>query len=96
MSDVQIFYASLNSAASAVDTATTDLLTVNAEVTGEDTGVENPEYRVALRLEMHRRLNALHDAAMNRIESGSGLGAALHAIVTRYSDLDVELNGQES
>ncbi|GAB3618690.1 hypothetical protein GCM10027416_32470 [Okibacterium endophyticum] len=95
MSDVQVFYAALNGASSALQTATTNLLTEAANVIGEDTGIENPGQRVSLRLEMHRRMTALHDAAYNRIETASALSSTITAIADRYSDLDLELTGQE-
>ncbi|MEU4017168.1 MULTISPECIES: hypothetical protein [unclassified Microbacterium] len=93
MSDVEIFYAELNGASSALTTATTQLLTEAASVQGEDTGVDNPAQRVGLRLEMHRRLTALHDRAYDRIESGDALAADIAAIAAKYSELDVELTG---
>ncbi|WP_226534227.1 hypothetical protein [Microbacterium paraoxydans] len=93
MSDVEIFYAALNDAASGLTSATTELLTQAANLQGEDTGVENPAQRAGLRLEMHRRLSALHDAAYDRIETAGALSAAISAIANKYSQLDVELTG---
>ncbi|WEK61974.1 MAG: hypothetical protein P0Y60_04230 [Candidatus Microbacterium colombiense] len=93
MSDVEIFYAELNAASSSLTTATSALLMEAANVQGEDTGVENPAQRAGLRLELHRRLTALHDVAYDRIESGDSLAAAITAIATKYSELDVELTG---
>ncbi|WP_334149211.1 hypothetical protein [Microbacterium sp.] len=93
MSDVEIFYAELNDASSALTTATYEVLLEAANVYGEDTGVENPAQRAGLRLEMHRRLTALHDAAYDRIEAGDALAAAISAIANEYTDLDAELSG---
>lgn len=93
MPDVEIFYAELNDAASSLTDATSEVLMETANLQGEETGVENPAQRAGLRLEMHRRLTALHDRAFDRIESGETLAAAITAIATKYSDLDVELTG---
>lgn len=93
MSDVEIFYAELNDAASGLTSATSEVLTQAANLQGEETGVENPAHRSALRLEMHRRLTALHDRAYDRIESTGSLAAAISAIASKYSDLDAELTG---
>jgi len=95
MDDVQIFYNELYSASSTLQTAATNLMMENASVSGEDTGIENPAYRTSLRLEMHRRLTALHDSVIVRVEEGSRAGASLTQIANRYTDLDVELTGQE-
>lgn len=95
MDDVQIFYSELESASSSIETAVQNLVTENGSVSGEDTGIENPAYRTALRLEMNRRLNALHDRVLLRAEHGSGIGALLRQIASLYADLDVELTGQE-
>lgn len=95
MGDVEVFYGELNAAADSLTTMTTNLLTEAANVTGEDTGIENPAQRTGLRLEMHRRLTALHDAAYNRIEAASALASVVTGIANRYSDLDVELTGRE-
>ncbi len=95
MDDVQIFYSELESASSAIETAVQNLVTENGNVSGEDTGIENPAYRTALRLEMNRRLNALHDRVMLRTETASGIGALLTQIAGRYTDLELELTGQE-
>ncbi|PQZ49781.1 hypothetical protein CQ040_14760 [Microbacterium sp. MYb54] len=91
--DVEIFYAELNDAASALTNATYEVLTEAANLQGEETGVENPAQRSGLRLEMHRRLTALHDSAYDRVESGDSLAAAISAIASKYSELDVELTG---
>lgn len=93
MPDVEIFYAELNDAASSLTDATSEVLTEAANLQGEETGVENPAQRSGLRLEMHRRLTALHDSAYDRIESGNSLAAAISAIASKYSELDVELTG---
>ncbi|GGM39433.1 hypothetical protein [Microbacterium saperdae] len=93
MSDVEIFYAELNDASSALTTATYEVLMEAANVIGEDTGVENPAQRAGLRLEMHRRLTALHDAAYDRNEAGDALAAAISAIANKYTELDAELTG---
>ncbi len=93
MSDVEIFYAELNDASSALTTATYEVLMEAANLIGEDTGVENPAQRAALRLEMHRRLTALHDAAYDRNEAGDALAAAISAIANKYTELDAELTG---
>lgn len=95
MSDVEIFYAELNDAARSLTTATSEVLTPAAGLQGDDTGVENPAHRSALRLEMHRRLTALHDRVYDRVESGDDLAAAISAIASKYSDLDVELTGRD-
>lgn len=95
MGDVEIFYAELNSASNAINTALTDLVTEAGDLYGDDTGIENPAQRTALRLEMHRRLTALHDSAVNRVEAASALSASITAIADRYSELDTELTGRE-
>lgn len=95
MEDVQIFYGELTSASSSLDSATSDLIYEAASVSGEDTGVENPAHRTALRLEMHTRLTALHDRAYERYDAGSAVSSAIRQISNRYSELDVELTGQE-
>ncbi|MGA7147730.1 MAG: hypothetical protein WBX17_04470 [Microbacterium sp.] len=95
MDDVQVFYSELQSASSSLQTATTELLMENANLFGEDTGVENPAGRASLRLEFHRRLTALHDLGLQLVEDASSVSASLTAIADRYSDLDVELTGQE-
>jgi hypothetical protein len=95
MSDVEIYYHALTSAADAIQTRVSSAVMDNAEIQGDDTGVENPAHRVALRLELNRRLTALQQAVLDRTGAASEVGALLTAIATRYSDLDVELTGQE-
>lgn len=95
MDDVQVFYNELYAASSTLQTAATALVMENASVTGEDTGIENPAYRAALRLEMHRRVSALHERVTLRVDEGSEAGALLTRIADRYTDLDLELTGQE-
>lgn len=93
MSDVEIFYAELNNASGVLTTATYEVLMEAANVVGEETGVENPAQRAGLRLELHRRLSALHDTAYDRIATAGALSAAISAIANKYSQLDVELTG---
>ncbi|CAH0215514.1 hypothetical protein SRABI76_02376 [Microbacterium oxydans] len=93
MSDVEIFYAELNDASSALTSATYEVLMEAASLVGEDTGVENPAQRSGLRLELHRRLTALHDAAYDRIEAGDALASSISDIASEYTGLDAELSG---
>ncbi|KAA9084974.1 hypothetical protein [Microbacterium radiodurans] len=95
MSDVEIYYHALTSAADAIQMRVSDAIMDNADIQGDDTGVENPAHRVALRLEMNRRLSGLHRAVLDRTTAASEVAASLSAIATRYSDLDVELTGTE-
>lgn len=95
MDDVEVFYAELRSASATLQTSVTDLLTENADVFGEDTGIENPAMRAGLRLEMHRRLTQLHDRVSARVENGSDVARGLTVIADRYTDLDIELTGRE-
>ncbi|MDF2580258.1 MAG: hypothetical protein K0S49_1837 [Microbacterium sp.] len=95
MSDVEIYYHALTSAADAIQTRVSSAVVDNADIQGDDTGVENPAHRVALRLEMNRRLSSLNRAVLDRTTAASEVAALLTAIATRYSDLDVELTGQE-
>lgn len=97
MSDeVQVFYAELNAASSALSSATTELLTEAANIVGDDTGVENPAQRAGLRLEFHRRMTALHDAAYNRIEAADDVAVSISDIANKYTELDAELTGGEN
>lgn len=95
MSDVQLFYAELTSGASILQTAAAELLAENANISGDDVGIENPSQRAGLRLEFHRRLSALKTASGSRAEEGYAVASALTAISNRYSELDVELTGSE-
>ncbi|MDD7962058.1 hypothetical protein [Microbacterium thalli] len=94
MSDVEIYYHALTSAADAIQTRVSSAVMDNADIQGDDTGVENPAHRVALRLEINRRLTGLHQAVLDRTGAASGIGASLSEIAARYSDLDVELTGR--
>lgn len=95
MDDVAIFSQELYAASASLHTATSELLTENANVVGEDTGIENPGYRASLRLEMHRRLSGLHDRVLLRSDEAARLASSVSSIADRYSDLDIELTGQE-
>ncbi|QLD11339.1 hypothetical protein [Microbacterium oleivorans] len=94
MSDVEIFYHALTSAAEAVQTRSSDVVLDNADIQGDDTGVGNPAHRATLRLEMHRRLSALHAAVLDRSGDASAVAASLSGIASRYGDLDRELTGR--
>ncbi|WP_194421447.1 hypothetical protein [Microbacterium abyssi] len=96
MGDVDIFRAELNGASSALSVAMTELLTQAAELQTEDVGIENPASRVALRLEMHRRLTALRAASSARIEGASQLAAAAQGIADRFHELEDELTGRRT
>lgn len=93
--EVAVFYEQLHAASASLQSAGNDLLMQNAALVAEDTGIENPAYRTSLRLEMHRRLTALHDAALVRSDDAAGLASRVTSIADRYTDLDVELTGQE-
>ena len=95
MGDVEVFYGELTAATSSLDSATSNLVTTAADLHGDDTGVDDPAHRTALRLEMHRRLAALHDRAYDKIEAGSDVSSTIQQIANSYSDLDVELTGQD-
>ncbi|MEH3089541.1 MAG: hypothetical protein PGN24_08105 [Microbacterium arborescens] len=96
MADVEIFYHALTSAAEQIQTRATDAVTDNADIQGEDVGIENPAQRPGLRLEMYRRLQALHTAVLARTTDASAVAATLSTIASRYADLDVELTGQDT
>lgn len=95
MADVEIYYHALTSAADAIQSRVSEVILDNADIQGDETGVENPAQRPSLRLEVHRRVTALYGAVLERSTAASEVGASITAIATRYSDLDVELTGQE-
>lgn len=95
MDEVAIFYQELYAASASLQTANNELVAQNASLVGEDTGIENPHYRVSLRLEMHRRLSTLHDRVLLRSDEAARLASSVSSIADRYSDLDIELTGQE-
>ncbi|MEV7633122.1 hypothetical protein AB0N64_12005 [Microbacterium sp. NPDC089318] len=96
MSDVEIFYAELQTASSTVDTAIAGVLLESADLGAEDSGIGNPASRTALRLALHRHLSGLGDAVRARVDSGSQVSASARRIADRYTDLDIELTGQRS
>lgn len=96
MSDVEIFRAELTGASSMVSTAVHELLTDSADLDAEDLGIQNPALRTLLRLEMNRRLRALRSAVSAHVEAGGELAASAQRVADRYTDLDVELTGEES
>lgn len=96
MGDVEIFYAELSSASGTVSTAVGDLILGAGDLTGDDTGIDNPASRPLLRLEMHRHLSALCSAVRARTEAASALAASTQRIADRYTDLDVELTGRNA
>ncbi len=67
-----------------------------ADLQSEDAGVENPDSRATLRLELHRRLSALHTEALKRAISGAELSATTRAIADSFTQLDEELTGPET
>jgi len=90
MGDVEIFRAELTGASSVVRTAVGELVTQAADLEAEDVGVENPLSRVALRLELNRRLSALQAAARDRAATASRVAADAQGIADRFQDLDDE------
>lgn len=95
MGDIEIYYASLNSASSALTTAASDLVLQAAELSGEDVGVENPDERPSLRLEMARRLGALHESTGLRVGEADDIASRFTKIANDYSNLDRALTGSE-
>ena len=96
MGDVDIFRAELTGAASALNAAVTELLMQAADLRAEDVGIENPASRVALRLEMHRRLTGLRTASSARVDGASQLAASAQAIADGFHELEEEFTGRRS
>lgn len=96
MSDVEIFYAELQTTSGTVDTAVTGVLLDSADLNADDTGIGNPASRPALRLALRRHLADLSEAVRSRVEGGSQVSASARRIADRYTDLDVELTGRPS
>ncbi|SDQ76722.1 hypothetical protein [Microbacterium sp. cf332] len=94
MSDVEVYYHELTSAADSIQVRASDAVLDGADLQGDDTGVQNPAHRPALRLELHRRLTALHTAVLDRSGAASAVAGKLSDIAARYSDLDLELTGR--
>ncbi|MGF3057211.1 hypothetical protein [Microbacterium sp. YY-01] len=95
MGDVDIFYADLLNAGQRLRDDAYYLLLQNSEVSGDDTGIENPAQRPGLRLEMRRRLTQLHDTVLQRVEAASNLASNVESIAFRYNELDAELQGDQ-
>lgn len=95
MSDVEIYYHALTSAADSIQTRVSEVVLDNADIQGDETGVENPAHRPSLRLEVRRRVTALYGAVLERSNAASGVGASISAIATKYSELDTELSGRQ-
>ena len=95
MRDVEVFYAELTVASSAVSSAIGELILAAADLTGEDTGIGNPVSRPLLRLELHRHLSLLNAGVRARVDAASDLAASTQAIAYRYSQLAVALTGEQ-
>ena len=94
MADVEVYYYQLTGAADTVSRAVSDTILLGADLRAEDTGIENPADRPALRLEMHRRLVALYDTFLDRIDAAGGVQSAVQAIADNYNELDMQLTGE--
>lgn len=75
--EVQVFYSELITETSSVNDSTTALLGTVGYLQGDDVGVENPAHRPSLRLEMHRRIVALHDAVEGLISDATDIAVRL-------------------
>ena len=95
MSDVTIFYGALNAASSAISDKSWAVTTSFVGFDTDDVGIKNPASRPTLRLEVRNRMMALRGSAQRRMEASAELSAAIHAIATKYTDLDHELNGAD-
>ena len=95
MSDVEVFYADLNSAASTVHNAKINLQSDSPSLSSSDTGVENPAGRASLEAELGRRIAGLRELIQDRVLVAEDLAALLWGIAAKYEDLDVELTGKD-
>ena len=91
--EVQVFYNDLINETAVLEDSVSTLIPLEGALQGGDVGVENPAYRASLRLEMRRRIDALHDTVGACVTGASGLSGRLQGISGRFSDLDAELTG---
>ncbi|MFK0403795.1 hypothetical protein ACIQTT_15815 [Microbacterium sp. NPDC090225] len=95
MTDVQVFYDQLHEVATDLADAAFDLQTDASNLAVDDSGVAAPIGRYELRSALSRQIDVLRDATLAHQEASAALRTTMTNITDRYSDLDVELTGQE-
>lgn len=95
MTDVQVFYEQLRDAANDFADAAFALETDAANLAAEDSGVAAPVGRYELKSALARRIEALRAAALAHQEASAALRTTMTDITDRYSELDVELTGEQ-
>ena len=95
MTDVQVFYDQLHEVAMDLADASFVLQTDASNLAEDDSGVAAPIGRYELKSALSRQIDALREATLAHQESSAALRTTMTNITDRYSDLDVELTGEE-
>lgn len=95
LTEVQVFYEELRAFAYEYTDAAFVLQTDASNLAATDTGVDAPIGRYGLKTGVDRLVDVLRDATLAHQEASASLRTALTNITDRYSDLDVELTGED-
>lgn len=95
MTDVQVFYDQLHEVATDLADASLHLQTDAANLAVDESGVAAPIGRYELKSALSRQIDALREATLAHQESSAALRTTMTNITDRYSDLDLELTGEE-
>lgn len=95
MPDVDIVYSALQEVGPS-HSDVQELGQATDDLRSDDAGVENPAERPDLRLEMHARLTALHEAARERVSQAADLRSSVTDVLSNFSELDITLGKRDA
>lgn len=95
VTDVQVFYDDLQEAASDLADAAFGLQEDASALVGDDSGIAAPVGRYELKTAFDRQIDLLREVTLTHQGSSAALRTTMSNITDRYSDLDVELTGEE-